>query len=211
VQPIDPNQEGAARQIFVQNLNARAKAAYDKRVVEGKYTIALAGMHEMDGVINADNPIISNMNFTDAELEELFKRYCDLPRKSENSGNSMRLMDQVVKLDGNITAAIAVEFKQWSDRYPHELIQLKTICDKSAIFTLNHKISGGIEKLGITEDEAANWLIRWTHTDLATAMVKLWNYDTQSSQFLNINQALREFQLKLHTPQLNISNEEGEC
>jgi hypothetical protein len=87
--PQDPIQEVDARNNMnmLQNLKAEAKAAYDLVVVEDKYDTALAIMQGMEGVIDADNPAICNMLFTDFQLEELFKRYCE-KQKSQKLGNN---------------------------------------------------------------------------------------------------------------------------
>jgi hypothetical protein len=50
-------------------------------VVEDKYDTSLAIMQGMEGVIDADNPAICDMHFTDFQLEELFKGYCEKPKK----------------------------------------------------------------------------------------------------------------------------------
>jgi hypothetical protein len=102
-------------------------------------------------------------------------------KKSETGEQSLRLIEQVVKLNKKITSEIAAEFKQWSDRYPDQQISLTSLCDGGGIFTWNHAISQGREKLGITEEEAKTWLTRWNYKKLATALLKLW---TSRSQFL---------------------------
>jgi hypothetical protein len=138
--PMDPvpNQDVGARNNTLLNLKARAKQAYDLEVVEGKYATALVAMHEIKGVIDENNPVIREMQFTDLQLEELFKRYIENPKKSETGEQSLRLMDQVVKLKKKITPSIAEEFKEWSDCSADQQIKLVTICDTGAIFTLNH-------------------------------------------------------------------------
>jgi hypothetical protein len=139
-------------------------------------------MHEMDGIIDDNNPVIVQMKFTNLQIVELFKRYCATPKKSVTREQSMRLMEHIVKLNKKITPAVAEEFKEWSDRYPQTQVTLTTLVDAGAIFTLNHAIFQGKDKLGITEEEARNWLTRWSHQTLATTLVKLWNNDTDNSQ-----------------------------
>jgi hypothetical protein len=67
-------------------------------------------------------------------------------------------MERIVKLNKQITPAVAEEFKEWSDRYPEQQVKLTTLADAGAFFTLNHAIFQGKDKLGITEEEARNWL-----------------------------------------------------
>jgi hypothetical protein len=119
-------------------------------------------------------------------------------------------MEHIVKLNKNITPAVAEEFKEWSDKYPDQQVKLTTLVDTGAIFTLNHAIFQGRDKLGITEEEARNWLTRWNHQKLATTLVRLWNNDTDNSRFLSINQAVDKFKMNMHSYQLTITNDQGE-
>jgi hypothetical protein len=97
----------------------------------------------MKGIIDENHPVIIQMQFTNLQLQELFKRYCDTPKKSVTREQSMRLMEHVVNLNKNITPAIAEQFKEWSDRYPDQQVKLTTLVDAGAIFTLNHAIFQG--------------------------------------------------------------------
>jgi hypothetical protein len=146
-----PNQGVTA--ISLEQLKASAKLAYDLRCLEDRYDTALAVMHEMDGVIDDNNPDIVSMKFTDLQMQELFKRYCETPRKSVTNERSMRLMEHIFKINKKITPKIAEEFKEWSDRYPDQPVKLTTLVDAGAIFTLNHAIFQGKDKLGITEEK----------------------------------------------------------
>lgn len=193
--PIDHIQDGAARNAMLLQLKASAKLAYDLEALEDKYATALASMHEMKGVIDENQPVILNMQFTDIQIQELFKRYCAAPKKSVTKEHSMRLMDQVVKLNKKITPTIAEQFKEWSDRFPDQQVNLTSLVDAGAVFTLNNAIFQGREKLAISEEEARNWLTRWDHTQLVTALIKLWNSDTDNSQFLTINQTMEKFKM----------------
>jgi hypothetical protein len=196
--------------ISLEQLKASAKLAYDLESLEDKYATALSSMHEMDGIIDDNNPVIVQMQFTNLQIVELFKRYCATPKKSVTREQSMRLMEHIVKLNKKITPAVAEEFKEWSDRYPQTQVTLTTLVDAGAIFTLNHAIYQGRFKLGITEEEARNWLTRWNHQRLATTLVKLWNNDNDNSQFLTINQAVDKFKMNMQSYQLAIANAQGE-
>jgi hypothetical protein len=155
--PNDLIQDGAARNAMLLQLKTSAKLAYDLEALEDKYATALASMHEMKGVIDENQPVILNMQFTDIQIQELFKRYCAAPKKSVTKEHSMRLMDQVVKLNKKINPSIAEQFKEWSDRFPDQQVNLTSLVDAGAIFTLNNAIFQGREKLAISEEEARNW------------------------------------------------------
>jgi hypothetical protein len=105
------------------------------------------------------------LHLTEDETDELLQRFLENPKSKESAGKSLKFVDEIIRLSPSITEVSARELQKWSDKYQEEITPLSMLVDKEAIKLLNLLINTKRADLGLTDDEAANWLTNWTHPE----------------------------------------------
>jgi hypothetical protein len=96
-------------------------------------------------------------------------------------------------------------FIKWSDTLGEVDMSLDKILDKHAIFTMTAKFEILRIKHGLTEDEFADWVHKWTHVKLAEMLTTV--YIDESQGHVTLEEKFRKFNFEIKSPnmQLNVS------
>jgi hypothetical protein len=126
--------------VKAQEAGARSRRA---KYIQEQLEKGLEILHSQGEEIDCNCDEISALNLTEEELKTLLRNYKKNPQKISISGpsnaqpnNRLRLMDDLKRLSGNISAADARDFQSISDKIGKEDIEMNLLVDEEAIFSI---------------------------------------------------------------------------
>jgi transposase InsO family protein len=170
----------------------------------------LSILHKQKGDINLHSIDFLALDLNDLEIKEVLKRYKDIPNEIVEKGESaIQLMEGVVRLSGTIRTSDAKELQAFSDKMGSTYVALQKLVDTDAIFTINNTLKQKARYIGLTEDEAKNWLTTWSHIDLAKWVTVIWGRKDEKTHS-NLASELENFDLEIDSKDMHILNTAGE-
>jgi hypothetical protein len=119
-------------------------------------------------------------------------------------------MNGIVMLTGNITKKNALDFQTFSDKFKNKKITpLSLFVNRDAIYTITNTLKQKAQYIGLSNEEAENWLTMWDHQTLAKWVSNVWN-NTSNNTHINLASELKAFSFDLSDEKLHIMNQSAD-
>lgn len=192
-------------------LIAKAKASHDNSSRMKLMEDGLNILFSQNGKLDLQVIEFINLNLSDAEIAQILQLYTDKPQKPSTEGSEpLQLMDGIVMLTGNITKKNAQDFQTFSDKFKNKKITPLTLfVNRDAIYTITNTLKQKAQYIGLSNEEAENWLTMWDHQTLAKWVSNVWN-NTSNNTHINLAGELEAFSFDLSDDKLHIMNQSAD-
>jgi hypothetical protein len=164
----DPPTELLSVEETVERWTQKAKNSFIKTARDNDLSKALTILFNQKGKLDISVTDFTNLKLSQLEIMQVMQTYTEHPSHQTNQGDEpLQLVTGMSPLVGFFNKNDVRAFIQFSKKFSTKDIFLYSLTDAEARYSISGILKQNAKYIGLSADEAANWLTRWHHTDLA--------------------------------------------